>query len=50
MSTTVGLDIGGTKINGGVVDSNGKVIARARRETPAQDADAIAHEAADLIR
>jgi len=48
--TTVGLDIGGTKINGGVVDSNGKVIARARRETPAQDADAIAHEAADLIR
>jgi glucokinase len=50
VSTTVGLDIGGTKINGGVVDSNGKVIARARRETPAQDADAIAHEAADLIR
>ena len=50
MSTTVGLDIGGTKINGGVVDSDGNVIARARRETPAQDADAIAHEAADLIR
>jgi len=48
--TTVGLDIGGTKINGGVVDSDGNVIARARRETPAQDADAIAHEAADLIR
>ena len=50
MTTTVGLDIGGTKINGGVVDSDGNVIARARRETPAQDADLIAHEAADIIR
>ena len=39
MTTTVGLDIGGTKINGGVVDSEGNVIARApivrrRRRTP----------------
>ena len=50
VSTTVGLDIGGTKINGCVVDSDGTIVARARRETPAQDADAIAHEAADLIR
>ena len=50
MSTTVGLDIGGTKINGCVVDGDGNIVARARRETPAQDADAIAHEAADLIR
>jgi glucokinase len=50
VSTTVGLDIGGTKINGCVVDGDGNIVARARRETPAQDADAIAHEAADLIR
>lgn len=37
MSLTIGVDIGGTKVLGGVVDADGKVIARARRDTPAQD-------------
>ena len=31
---TVGVDIGGTKIAGGVVDDSGVVIARARADTP----------------
>ena len=30
----VGIDIGGTKVAGGVVDIDGKVIHRARRDTP----------------
>ncbi|WP_018156175.1 ROK family glucokinase [Demetria terragena] len=30
----IGIDIGGTKVAGGVVDSTGKVIHRARRDTP----------------
>ncbi|MDQ1538509.1 MAG: glucokinase [Actinomycetota bacterium] len=30
----IGIDIGGTKVAGGVVDLDGKVIARARRDTP----------------
>lgn len=34
---TIGVDIGGTKVLGGVVDPDGKVIARARRDTPADD-------------
>lgn len=30
----IGIDIGGTKVAGGVVDTDGNVIARARRDTP----------------
>lgn len=30
----VGIDIGGTKVAGGVVDTDGVVVARARRDTP----------------
>ncbi|MFM8841950.1 MAG: ROK family glucokinase [Actinomycetota bacterium] len=32
----IGIDIGGTKIIGGVVDSSGSIIDRERRDTPAQ--------------
>ena len=31
---TLGIDIGGTKVAGGVVDGSGTVLARARRDTP----------------
>src|SRR5215813_5722835 len=34
---TLGVDIGGTKVLGGVVDPDGTVLAQARRETPADD-------------
>ncbi len=38
MSTfTVGVNVGGTKVLGGVVDEDGNVLAQARRETPADD-------------
>ncbi|MEO7058350.1 MAG: ROK family glucokinase [Lapillicoccus sp.] len=30
----IGIDIGGTKVAGGVVDVDGRVLARARRDTP----------------
>ena len=30
----IGIDIGGTKVAGGVVDEHGKVLRRARRDTP----------------
>jgi glucokinase len=30
----IGIDIGGTKVAGGAVDAAGKVLARARRDTP----------------
>jgi glucokinase len=34
MSVTVGVDVGGTKVLGGVVDASGKVLATSRRDTP----------------
>jgi glucokinase len=34
---TIGVDIGGTKVLGGVVDADGNVLATARRETPADN-------------
>jgi glucokinase len=37
MGLTIGVDIGGTKIAAGVVDEQGKILSRVRRDTPAQD-------------
>src|ERR1039458_6331021 len=50
LRTTIGLDIGGTKISGGVIDGKGTMLAQARRDTPALDPAAIIREAADLTR
>jgi glucokinase len=41
MGLTVGIDVGGTKIAGGVVDERGAVVATALRESPATDTAAI---------
>jgi len=40
---SIGVDVGGTKIAGGVVDGAGKIVARTRRETPSTDPPAIVH-------
>lgn len=52
MSLTIGVDVGGTKIAAGVVDADGTIIERLRRDTPADDEqsiiDAITSAAADL--
>jgi glucokinase len=50
MSVTIGLDIGGTNINGGVIDADGVILVKGRRDTPALDPAAIVKEAATLIR
>jgi glucokinase len=50
MSATIGLDIGGTKISGGVIDGSGAILARGRKQTPAHDPAAILQQAANLIR
>src|SRR5665647_1116852 len=50
VSATIGLDIGGTKIRGCVVDGNGVVLVKGRKDTPAHDPAAIVEEAASLIR
>ena len=50
MSATIGLDIGGTKISGAVIDGSGAILAKGRRDTPALDPAAIIQEAANLTR
>ena len=49
MSLTIGVDIGGTKVLGGVVDVDGTVIATARRDTPASDTAATLDRIVDVI-
>jgi len=52
MGLTIGLDVGGTKVAGGVVDEEGKVLASLRRPTPGTSPryveDTIAAVVADL--
>lgn len=48
-SATIGIDIGGTKIAGGLIDADGTILRRARRDTPAEDPDAIVTGVADLV-
>ena len=50
MSLTCGIDIGGTKILGGVVDEEGAILAELRVESPATDAEAIERAVCDLVR
>ncbi|WP_313408086.1 ROK family protein, partial [Aeromicrobium sp.] len=45
----VGIDIGGTKIAGGVVDEDGRVLARSRRATPTTDALAVLDAIAGIV-
>ncbi len=50
MSLTCGIDIGGTKILGGVVDEDGAILAELRVESPATDEEAIERAVCDLVR
>jgi len=45
----IGIDIGGTKVAAGVVDAEGRVVARARRETPTRSPQAVEDLIADLV-
>jgi glucokinase len=47
---TIGVDIGGTKVLGGVVDSAGDVLAQTRRDTPADSPSETANRIIDVIK
>ncbi len=49
MTLTIGIDVGGTKISGALVDEKGKVVADARRVSPATHADRIEEAIVDLV-
>jgi glucokinase len=48
MTYSIGVDVGGTKILGGVVDENGAVVAHARRDTPRQGGSELLRAIADV--
>jgi glucokinase len=50
MGLSIGIDVGGTKVAGGVVDEDGSVLARARRDTPSTDPAATADTVALLVQ
>ena len=47
---SVGIDIGGTKILGALVDESGKVVQEKRIASPAQDPVRMVDEVAGLIQ
>jgi glucokinase len=49
VSLTCGIDIGGTKIAGGVVDEDGTVVEELKVESPARDVEAIEDAVAGLV-
>ena len=49
MSLACGIDVGGTKIAGGVVDEDGTIVEELRVESPATDAEAIEEAIAGLV-
>ncbi|WP_323792164.1 ROK family glucokinase [Nocardioides sp.] len=49
MTLTCGIDIGGTKIAGAVVDEQGKILAEARVVSPATDTEAVEDAVASLV-
>jgi glucokinase len=49
VTLTIGIDVGGTKVLGAVVDVTGEVLAQTRRPTPAQDTSGIVAGIVDTI-
>ena len=49
MNLAIGIDIGGTKVAGGLVDLTGRILARARRLTPSRDALAVERTIVEVV-
>lgn len=50
MTNAIGIDVGGTKIAGGVVDETGRILAEHTVESPATDAEAMEDAIATLVQ
>ncbi|MBM3655449.1 MAG: ROK family glucokinase [Actinobacteria bacterium] len=50
MSLALGIDVGGTKVLGGVVDPSGKILKSARKQTPNEGGSALTETIAGLAR
>jgi glucokinase len=45
----IGVDVGGTKVAAGVVDEDGKILARTRRDTPSASAKEVEQTIAEVV-
>jgi glucokinase len=50
VGVAIGVDVGGTKIAGGLVDETGAIIARTRRDTPSTDPSAIVDSIVSVVQ
>jgi len=50
MSYSIGVDVGGTKVLGGVVDESGNVLKTARRDTPREGGSLLNQAIADVSK
>lgn len=50
MSLSIGVDVGGTKILGGVVDSDGKIVKSIRVDTPKVGGSAVTEAIAGVVK
>ena len=49
MSYAIGIDVGGTKVLGGVVDLNGSILRTFREDTPRDGGDALNQVIANVV-
>ena len=49
MSLAIGVDVGGTKVAAGVVDSSGRILAKLKRSTPAASPPGTEQAIADVV-
>lgn len=49
MDVTIGVDVGGTKILAGAVDTSGRILQTARRSTAKHDAHEVLAQVADVV-
>jgi len=50
LTLTIGIDVGGTKVLGGVVDESGKILATHREPTPKEGGAALTKTIADVAK
>ncbi|MDT4927128.1 MAG: glucokinase [Pseudonocardiales bacterium] len=50
MRLAIGIDIGGSKVAAGIVDEDGQVLDRARRDTPSTDVDKTEDVIVEVVR
>jgi glucokinase len=50
MTLTIGVDVGGTKVAAGLVDSDGTIVAKTRHHTPSQDPVQVQGVIASAVR